>query len=109
MALCSNRFSPCLTRRQALQRAGSGFGMLALAGLMERNGLLAAPLDPSRPMAPQPPSVAPKATSVIWLFQEGGPSGFDLFDHGDRIIFLGPSRLVVLPDAELDLTERPSP
>jgi hypothetical protein len=36
---------------------------------------------------------APKATSVIWLFMEGGPSGFDLFDpkpalekhHGQRV------------------------
>ena len=24
---------------------------------------------------------APKAKSVIWLFMEGGPSGFDLFDY----------------------------
>lgn len=36
-------------------------------------------------------------------------SGFDLFDHGERIVFLGPSRLLVLSGAEIDLSARPKP
>ena len=81
---------PC-SRRELLKRAGAGFGMLALAGLLDRQNLLAA--TDSDPMAPKPSHFAPKAKSVIWLFMEGGPSGFDLFDpkpalqknHGKRV------------------------
>lgn len=57
--------------------------MLALAGLLERDGLLAAGSEaesPQNPLAPKPPHFTPKAKSVIWLFMEGGPSAVDLFD-----------------------------
>lgn len=74
-----------LSRRQMLGRCGSGMGMLALAGLLGDQGLLnpaaASPTAPANdPMAPRTPQIAAKATSVIWLFMEGGPSAFDLFD-----------------------------
>ena len=64
------------TRRELLCRAGSGLGLLALSRLLEGQE-----------------HFAPRAKSVIWLFMEGGPSGFDLFDpkpalqdgHGKKV------------------------
>ena len=53
--------------------------MLALASLLEKQGLLAA-VTPSDPLAPKPPHFAPKAKSVIFLFMSGGPSHLELFD-----------------------------
>lgn len=60
-----------LTRRQLLQRAGAGFGALALQSLLARDRLLAAPL----------PHFAPRAKAAIFLFMYGGPSHVDLFDE----------------------------
>jgi hypothetical protein len=72
------------TRRAFLRRAGNGFGMLALAGLLDQQGLLtgsanAAP--PLNPLAPKPPHFPAKAKSVIWLFMNGGPSQVDTWDY----------------------------
>jgi hypothetical protein len=73
-----------LSRRDFLQRAGSGFGGLALSYLLAKDGLplaAAAAADrPADPLAPRPPHHPPSARSVIWLFMEGGPSHLDLFD-----------------------------
>jgi hypothetical protein len=81
------RFQPVANRREFLARAGAGLGTLALAGLLEHEKLLAAEASPNQnpipsqnPLAPRPSHFAPKAKAVIWLFMEGGPSGFDLFD-----------------------------
>src|SRR4051812_25811752 len=62
-----------LSRREMLSTAGNGLGMLALAALMEQEANAAAP-----PAART--HHAPTATSVIWLFMDGGPSHVDLFD-----------------------------
>src|SRR5262245_13127412 len=64
-------------RRRFLQRAGAGFGMVALADLLIRETARAAPAGP---LAPKPTHFLAKAKAVIWLFMEGAPSGFDLFD-----------------------------
>ncbi len=66
-----------LNRRQMLKTCGCGFGQLALIDLLARDGLLAAT---NNPLSVKEPHFPPKATSIIWLFMEGGPSGFDLFD-----------------------------
>ena len=66
------------SRRDLLRRAGGGFGMLALADLLCRDGLLGAEPTPTERL--QKPHFAPKAKSVIWLYMEGGPSAVDLFD-----------------------------
>lgn len=66
-----------LNRRQMLRTCGCGIGQLALLDLLARDGLLAAPANP---LSVRQPHYSPKATSVIWLFMEGGPSAFDLFD-----------------------------
>jgi len=69
--------SSLLTRRQMLARAGGGFGLLALAALMERTGLA----SPSNPLAPRVSHFPPKAKSVIWIFANGGPSQVDTWDY----------------------------
>ena len=73
-----------MSRRTALKRAGAGFGLLALAGLLEKEGLLcpdaaAAPL--AGPLAPRPPHYPARAKAVIWLFMNGGPSQVDTWDY----------------------------
>ena len=68
--------APATSRRDWLARAGSGFGALALAAL-EHEAALAAT---SAPLAPKSPHAAARATSVIFLFMEGGPSHLDTFD-----------------------------
>ena len=69
---------PILSRRHFLQRAGAGFGSVALAGLLAEEGLLAAPADP---LAPKKPHFPGRAKSVIWLFINGGPSQVDTWDY----------------------------
>jgi hypothetical protein len=71
------------SRREFLRRAGSGFGMVALAGLLQQENLLAqAPtVNPRNPLAPRPGHFSAKAKSVIWLFMNGGPSQVDTWDY----------------------------
>jgi hypothetical protein len=84
------------SRREFLFKAGSGFGALALASLLDRDGLLpAAAPDPRavNPLTPREPHHQARAKSVIFLFMEGGPSHIDTFDpkpelrrrHGQRL------------------------
>ncbi len=82
------------SRREFLRRAGGGFGMMALASLLERDGLLAADsIAPGPPVSadsltPRSPHFAPRARSVIFLFMSGGPSHVDLFDPKPDLIRL---------------------
>jgi hypothetical protein len=73
------------SRREFLRRAGGGFGLLALAGLLDQEGLLAgsarAADAPRNPLAPRPPHFPARAKSVIWLFMNGGPSHVDTWDY----------------------------
>ena len=66
-----------LTRRHLLQRAGAGFGLLALNALLARTASAAA----ANPLAPKTPHFAPKAKAVIWLFMNGGQSHVDTWDY----------------------------
>jgi hypothetical protein len=75
------RYARLTTRRQFLTRAGCGLGLLALTDLLG----VSASAGQGEPHAstvypPRPSHFAPKAKSVIWLFMEGAPSAFDLFD-----------------------------
>jgi len=63
-----------LSRRQLLSRASTGFGMAALAGLMQEQAAHAAPL------VNRAKRFAPKARSVIFLYMSGGVSQVDSFD-----------------------------
>src|SRR6266849_8386057 len=71
------------SRRQFFQRAGSGLAGIALANMLQQDGLMAAKL--ADPLAPKKPHHEPKAKSVIWLFMEGGPSHLDLFDPKPKL------------------------
>jgi hypothetical protein len=69
-----------VSRREMLTRAGTGFGALALAGMMADDSRLpAAPLG-SQPLAPRSPHFPAKAKRVVHLFMNGGPSQVDTFD-----------------------------
>ncbi|HSG68812.1 MAG TPA: DUF1501 domain-containing protein, partial [Planctomycetaceae bacterium] len=69
-------------RRNFLKHAGLGAGSLALAGLLQDEGLLSqAEAAPANPLAVKPPHFAPKAERVIWLFMPGSPSQVDTFDY----------------------------
>jgi hypothetical protein len=72
----------CLSRRQSLQRMGTGIGMLGLAGILAQDGTLASAAPPSSasPLAPKPAHFAPRAKHIIHLFMNGGPSQVDTFD-----------------------------
>jgi hypothetical protein len=67
-----------LSRREALLRSGTGFGSLALAGLMinESN----AEVGKMDPLAPKQAHYPSKAKHVVHLFMNGGPSQVDTFD-----------------------------
>jgi len=70
-----------LNRRDFLQRAGAGFGMLGLQALLGREGLLASDAVSANPLSPRLPHFPGKAKSVIFLFMYGGPSQVDTFDY----------------------------
>jgi len=72
-----------LSRRELIFRAGAGFSGLALASLLDQDGLLAAePGQQKRvnPLAPKESHFKTKAKSVIFLFMYGGVSHVDTFD-----------------------------
>src|SRR5437868_4405336 len=74
------------TRRDFLRVTGSGFGMLALASLLDQQGLLAQQIQNPKskvqnPMSPHPTHFPARAKSVIWLFMNGGPSQVDTWDY----------------------------
>ncbi|HYG75074.1 MAG TPA: twin-arginine translocation signal domain-containing protein, partial [Planctomycetota bacterium] len=73
--------TPCCSRRHFLQRAGAGFGMLALADLLSSQGLLVPEAQAGEklinPLAPKAGHFPTKAKSAIWLFMNGGQSQVD--------------------------------
>jgi Protein of unknown function (DUF1501) len=77
------------TRREFLKRVGNGFGLLALAGLLDREGLLGLSAQgaesAANPLAPKQPHFPAKAKSVIWLFMNGGPSHVDTWDYKPQL------------------------
>lgn len=79
---CTGFDSPLGTsRRQFLNSFGMGLGGIALADLLHatEHGIISGTSALAAP-------AAPKAKRVIFLFQAGGPSQIDLFDHKPRLI-----------------------
>ena len=71
-----------LPRRELLTRAGAGFGLLGLAGLLQDEQAAAATVAlGDAPLAPRTGHLPARAKSVIWLFINGGPSHVDTFDY----------------------------
>ncbi len=70
-------FNLKIDRRRMLQRAGAGFGMLPLAGLLQQRAM-AEQTSPS-------PHFKPLAKRVIFLFMNGAPSHVDTFDPKPKL------------------------
>src|SRR6266550_4325954 len=72
------------SRRDFLLRSGQGIGGLALAYLLDQDGLLAVGCENitgvASPFSPKPPHFKPRAKNVISLFMCGGVSHLDTFD-----------------------------
>ncbi len=66
-------------RRDFLMQASGGLGAVALSALLAEDAF-GADDKVADPLAPKSPHHKPRATSVIWLFMEGGPSHLDTFD-----------------------------
>jgi Protein of unknown function (DUF1501) len=79
---CGRIARPFLTRRDLLSRCAGGFGAVALAALMAEEVRAASRHDP---LAPRPTHFPAKATSVIFLYMDGGPSQVDTFDPKPRL------------------------
>jgi hypothetical protein len=72
------------SRRQLLQRAGCGMGLLGLASLLHDEGLVGtaqAAVNALDPLAPRPSHFFGRAKRVIWIFVNGGPSHVDTWDY----------------------------
>jgi len=87
-----------LTRRDFLLSAARGAGGLALASLLDADGLLAAesktrPTVPANPLAVRPPHFAPQAKQCIFLYMEGGVSQIDLFDPKPKLAELNGQKM----------------
>lgn len=72
-----NQYNPKYSRRDFLAKTSLGLGATALASLL---GPRAAFADPHKGILGSP-HFAPKVRRVIYLFQSGGPSQLDLYDH----------------------------
>lgn len=80
-----------LNRRQMLERAGAGFGALALADLFARQPAALADVPTgspknSSPLAAKAGHFAARAKRVIFLFMHGGPSHVDTFDYKPQLV-----------------------
>ncbi len=69
-----------LHRRDWLQSIGTGFGGVALAGLLGGRAEAA-----GSPFAARAPHFAAKADRIIFLYMDGGPSQVDTFDPKPRL------------------------
>jgi len=91
-----------IDRRQFLSHTASGFGSVALASLLARDGLLGAQekvresaagknpitpvIDPGNPNAPRLPHFEPRAKQVLMIFCSGAVSQIDTFDYKPELI-----------------------
>jgi len=66
------------TRRHMLQRSASGFGLVALSGVLADAGF-------AQELAPRRSHFSGKAKQVILLFMDGGVSQVDTFDPKPRL------------------------
>src|SRR6478672_9721055 len=71
-----------LSRRELLRVSSTGFGSLALAGLLAQEQARGAAGNAAPdPLAVKPPHFPARAKRVIFLFMHGGPSQMDTFDY----------------------------
>lgn len=73
--------SSIVSRRNLLRTAGSGFGGLALAGLLGAQSAHAT----VNPLARKSPHFPAKAKRIIFVFMEGAMSGLDTFEYKEAV------------------------
>ncbi|HWB09165.1 MAG TPA: DUF1501 domain-containing protein [Pirellulales bacterium] len=71
---CPGKLASPVSRREALAAAANGFGLVALAGLLEKPAGAAAA-----------PHFAPRAKRVVFCFMDGGVSHVDSFDPKSQL------------------------
>ncbi len=80
------------SRRDFFTKTGGGFASVALSALLaeELRAANSKPpaITPLQPLAERLPHIAPTAKQVIFLFQYGGPSTFDLLDYKPELLRL---------------------
>ena len=79
-------FQAQLSRRSFLGLSGLGLGAMATQCLLAQD---AAPT--ARAQALESTHFPARAKRVIYLFQSGGPSHIDLFDHKPCLLYTSPS------------------
>jgi hypothetical protein len=82
-----------LSRRRFLTTSANGIGAVALAAMLQDDGLLAAESRSVNPLAPKKPHFAPKAKACICIYLEGAPSQIDLFDPKQKLNELNGEKL----------------
>jgi hypothetical protein len=83
---CTGRRAPAVTRREMLARSANGFGLLALAGLLNDFSAFAATSATPALVAARPvPHFRPRAKNVIFCFMDGGVSHVDSFDPKPKL------------------------
>ena len=70
-----------LSRRYFLKKGGLSIGSLALASILNPKNLFGKSRHPISKGVLGKPHFIPKVKKVIYLFQSGGPSQFELFDN----------------------------
>src|ERR1700761_2498342 len=70
--------SPLCSRREALRRVSTGFGLLAFSALMKQQSYAGLAFKPG-------PQFPPKAKNVIFCYMSGGVSHVDSFDPKPRL------------------------
>src|SRR5438045_179743 len=73
------------SRRDTLKAAGTGFGFLALAGMLGLHGQRAAAKEEARPLAPKKPHFPAKAKRIIFLYMQGCVSQMDTFEYKPQL------------------------
>jgi len=76
-----NNYEKNYSRRDFLTKTSMGIGAAALASLVNPGILNAAPIDDPVNGALKSLHFAPRAKRIIYLFQSGGPSHLELYDH----------------------------
>jgi len=108
------------TRRRLLMDTAQGLGGIALASLLQEQGLLAnesGPLrpeiDPAHPFASRSPHFAPRAKNVLMIFCSGACSQIDTFDYKPELIrrhgepMPGAEDLITFQGGQGNLTKSP--
>lgn len=108
------------TRRQLLINTANGLGGIALASILDQQGLLASdktPLPPQIdaeiPFASRSPHSPPRAKNVLMIFCSGACSQLDTFDYKPELIkrhgqpMPGADKLVTFQGGQGNLTKSP--